>query len=105
MDINHTVMPWGLEFEYASTDQYAGKMFIIVGTQKTEYLYHKKRDITVFVLQGVVIININGKNKTLNQGESHRILPKVMYSLYAPKEDSTILEVGTKFEDDIVVIK
>ena len=104
MDVNHTVMPWGLEFDFASTEAYSGKMFIIVGTQKTEYLYHKKQDITLFVLQGMAILNVNGKNKTLNQGESYRILPKVIYSIYAPSEDTTMLEVGTKTEDDIVVV-
>ena len=102
---DYTQQSWGYEMCFASTPFYAAHMLLIKENEQTPYIYHKKRDKTIFVLQGVVVLVEEGKNRTLNQGEQYHISPKLMYRLKALTGDATILEVGTKIEDDIVIVE
>ena len=80
-------------------------MIVIMENEKTPYMYHKIMDQTIFVLQGTLMISVEGKNKTLNEGDKYHIAPKIMHRLTALKGDVTILEVGTKIEDDIIIVE
>lgn len=97
--------PWGYETIWADTKQYAARMFVVTEGHQTAYLYHKKRDKTIFVLQGVVQLMIEGKNRMLNAGEKYHIPPKLMHRVVAIKGDAVILETGTQLEDDIVIVE
>ena len=103
--IDYAQRPYGFEFCWADTPQYSAHMLVIKENEQTSYVYHKKRDKTIFVLQGTVQLTEEGKNKILNEGEKYHIAPKIMHRLIALKGDATILEVGTKIEDDIVVVE
>jgi quercetin dioxygenase-like cupin family protein len=79
---------------------------ILKEANTTPYLYHKKRTKTLFILQGVVKLIVEGQSKLLAQGESFQILPKIMHSITALKGDATILEAGTQIlENDTVVVE
>jgi hypothetical protein len=41
----------------------------------------------------------------LNEGERYHIMPKMMHRIHAIKGDVTVLEVGTKLEDDVVEVE
>ena len=97
--------PWGYEGIMISSDLYSLRMFIINQGERTPYIYHKKQDKTIYILQGVVNIIIEGRQKLLNEGDRYHIQPKIMHRFHAIKGDTTILEVGTKIEDDIVVVE
>ena len=56
-------------------------------------------------MQGVVVLVIEGRNKTLNEGDTYHIPPKIMHQIIALKGDATILETGTPLEDDIVTVE
>lgn len=97
--------PWGSEVIYADTKQYAARMFVVTEGQQTEQLYHKKRDKTIFILQGVVQLTVEGKNRILNAGEKYHLPPKLVHKIVAMQGDAVILEVGTPMEDDIVIVE
>jgi len=91
---------WGLEAVWANNINYYGKMIIIKEGEATPYLYHKKCDKTIFILQGIVNFTIENITKTLNEGESYHILPKMMYKLHAIRGDATVLEAGINYSDN-----
>lgn len=97
--------PWGFEAVYADTKNYSASMFVIIEKQQTPYLYHKKRDKTIFILQGVVQLIVEDKNRVLNAGEKYHIPPQLRHRIIAMQGDATILEVGTPYEDDVVIIE
>ena len=95
---------WGFEMCFANTSLYSAHMLVVGEGKQTPRTYNKKRDLTIFVLQGVIVIEGEGKSHTINQGESYHIPPKLIYRLKALTCDATILEVGTKIEDNDVVL-
>ena len=96
--------PWGLELTWADTEKYSSKVLIITQGEKTSYIFHKVYDSTLLILNGVVLLVLEGIRKTLNEGDTYHIPPRVMYQLIALKGDATILQTGTKLEDDIVEV-
>lgn len=97
--------PWGFEMVYADQDQYSGSVLIIKEGERTPYIYHKRRDKIFFVLQGTVSLTMEGNSTILKEGEHVHIAPKIMHRLHAIKGDVTIIEAGTKIEDDVVVVE
>lgn len=97
--------PWGYEGTIISTDLYSSRMIIVHEGERTPYIYHKKRDKTLFVLQGVVQLVLEGGNRLLQEGERYHIRPKIMHRIHALKGDATVIDTGTKFEStDIVIV-
>lgn len=103
--IASTSHKWGVEILWASTPQYSGRVLIVKEGERTPYIYHKSRDKTLFILQGVVQLVVEGKNRILNEGEQFHINPKIMHRIHAFKGDATILEAGTELVDDVVVVE
>lgn len=96
---------WGHEIVWANRDEYSGCMLVIKEGERTPYIYHKTRDKTYFVLEGTVNFTIEGKTSLLEAGKGLHISPKIMHRLHAIKSDATILEVGTKIVDDVVIVE
>lgn len=96
---------WGHEIVCADRDNYSSRVFVIKEGEKTPYSYHKVREKTIFVLQGIVQAKIEGQNKLLNEGTEIHIPPKVMHGFVAVRGDVTILETGTRLVEDEVVIE
>ena len=103
MDYNK--LPWGFEMIWAEGKKYSGLMMVVLDGEKTPYIYHKKRDKTLFILQGVVQLVIEGRTKMLREGESYHIPPKLIHRLIAFQGDVTVLEAGTQVENDVVVVE
>jgi mannose-6-phosphate isomerase-like protein (cupin superfamily) len=103
--MDYVTHPWGFEIVLVSTENYSFRTLIILEGKRTPYVYHKKQDKTIIVSQGMVQLTVESNNKPLSDGDKYHILPKVMYRLTALKGDATILEVGTKLENDVVVVE
>lgn len=97
--------PWGFDGIMVANDLYTLRMTIVNQGERTPYTYHKLQDKTLYVLQGVVHLTVEGSTRLLNEGDRYHIQPRVMHRIYAVKGDATILEVGTKLEDDVVVVE
>jgi mannose-6-phosphate isomerase-like protein (cupin superfamily) len=97
--------PWGFDLTWVNNDKYSSRILIVREGEKLPYIYHKRQDITLFILQGIVQLVVEGRNKILNEGDTYHISPKLMHRIIALKGDATILESGTKVEDDIVLVE
>jgi len=105
MKTEYNKKPWGLELTWADTDNYSSKVLIITEGESLPHIYHKRYEFTLFILQGVVRLIIEGRDKILNEGDTYHIPSKLMHRIIALKGDATILETGTKLEDDIVMVE
>ena len=61
--------PWGYEGTIVSNDLYASRILIIKEGEQTPYVYYKKQDKTFYVLQGVINLVLESRNKMLNEGD------------------------------------
>ena len=96
---------FGFEGIVISTDLYAAKIIVVTNGEQTSYGYNKKQDKTIYILQGIANVKIEGTNKMLNEGDRYHIIPKMMHKIHAIKGDVTVLEVGVKLEDDFVEVE
>lgn len=97
---------WGYQGTIVSTDLYSSRIIIVREGERTPYIYHKKRDKTLFVLQGVVQLIVEGSNRLLQEGERYHVRPKIMHRIHALKGDATVIDTGTKFDEtDVVVVE
>jgi len=102
--------PWGHEIRWAITDKYLGKILHINRGQTLSRQYHEVKDESVFVLQGLLILELgqcpNGKPehiKVLEEGESYRIEPGQIHRFAAPTDGFVkLVEVSTAEIDDVV---
>jgi len=104
--------PWGHEVRWAINDKYLGKILHIDRGQKLSRQYHEVKDETIYVLQGLLILELGmdeNKNnqaekiKVLETGESYRIKPGVIHRFVAPREGFVrLIEVSTPEIDDVV---
>ena len=104
--------PWGHEVRWAINNKYLGKILHINRSQKLSRQYHEIKDETIYVLQGILILELgrdeskNGqaeKIKVLETGESYRIKPGTIHRFCAPHERHVrLIEVSTPEIDDVV---
>jgi len=104
--------PWGHEVRWAINNKYLGKILHIDRGQKLSRQYHEIKDETIYVLQGLLILELgmdeskNGqaeKIKVLETGESYRIKPGTIHRFVAPTEGFVrLIEVSTPEIDDVV---
>jgi len=104
--------PWGHEIRWAMNDKYLGKILHINSSQKLSRQYHEVKDETIYVLQGILILELGmdkeknnqpEKVKVLETGESYRIKPGTIHRFCAPTEGYVrLIEVSTPEIDDVV---
>ena len=101
--------PWGHERRWAVNDKYLGKILHIENGQKLSRQYHEIKDETIYVLNGVLILELGYKDgkcetiKILEEGDSFRITPGTIHRFCAPTEACVnLIEVSTPEIDDVV---
>ena len=65
--MNYEKKPWGFELVWANTENYSGRVFIIKQGEATAFSYHKTRDKTIFVLQGIVNMVLENRTKKISR--------------------------------------
>ena len=94
--------PWGYELIFAHTDKYVGKILHINKNARLSSQYHKQKDETLFVLNGVVEVHLELNDiRKLVPGDSVQILPKVVHRIKGIM-DSDIVEVSTPEITDVI---
>lgn len=96
--------PWGYEEIWAKTDDYVGKVICINPGQRLSKQYHRKKEETVYVLEGVLInYDENDKMTMYHSGESLHIPPWTIHRFCATSRAYVkIMEVSTNYLDDVV---
>jgi len=101
--------PWGFELLFARTQSYAGKVIFIRKGHRLSLQYHKKKDESLYLHEGKVLIETEGSDGRLAQyvaepGHCLRIVPLTKHRLEAV-EDATLFEVSTPELEDVQRLK
>ena len=97
--------PWGYELIWAHTERYVGKILHIRRGESLSYQYHQIKDETVYVLSGVLDLEIGDddgrRTHRMKPGDCYRITTGTRHRM-AAVEDCDILETSTPELDDVV---
>jgi len=97
--------PWGRELIFAENERYAGKILHIEAGHSLSLQYHERKDETIFVLEGELILTIEEdgalRERILRAGEAQRIRPGMRHRMRAD-HPCRILEVSSPELDDVV---
>jgi mannose-6-phosphate isomerase-like protein (cupin superfamily) len=97
--------PWGREEIFAETERYAGKILHLSAGHSLSLQYHERKDETLFVLEGEVLLEVEEdgamRNRVLSPGNAYRIRPGVKHRMRA-ETPCVILEVSSPELDDVV---
>lgn len=100
--------PWGYELIWARTDRYVGKILHIEPGHVLSLQYHNKKDETIYVLAGEIIlrIQVDGQlqERRMRPGESYHIAPPTVHQFEAVTA-TDLLEASTPEIDDVVRIQ
>ena len=94
--------PWGYEIRWAITDKYLGKILRIEPGQKLSKQYHEVKDESIYVLDGVLVLELNDEKRIMLPGSAYRIEPGTIHRFAAPSDGCTLIEVSTPEIDDVV---
>ena len=93
--------PWGNEEVLEINEKYVVKRLTMRRGHRCSLQYHNKKQETIYVLCGKLKIEIGGKERVFEQGESITIFPKMLHRMSAV-EDSIYLEMSTPEMNDVV---
>ena len=100
--------PWGYEILWARTDRYVGKILHIEAGQLLSLQYHNKKDESIYVLKGEIILRIQQEDtlieRRVGEGESFHIRPRLIHQFEAVTT-ADLLEASTPELDDVVRLK
>jgi|10_taG_2_1085330.scaffolds.fasta_scaffold135703_2 mannose-6-phosphate isomerase-like protein (cupin superfamily) len=99
--------PWGYEEVWAKTDTYVGKILSITKENRLSLQYHEKKEETIRVLSGKMILQFGYKKEKLKtvllvENDTFHIRPGLVHRFEAREEDVIIIEVSTPELDDVV---
>lgn len=100
--------PWGHEIIWAKADRYVGKILHIEPGQVLSLQYHNKKDESIYVLTGEIILRIQQGDTLIERrvgaGEAFHIPPKQIHQFEAVVV-TDLLEASTPELDDVVRLK
>lgn len=98
--------PWGHEIRWAVNEKYLGKILKIDPGHKLSRQYHEHKDETIYVLEGVLVLEIGQGDDIekfiLSPGATWRIEPATVHRFASPSVGCTLIEVSTPEIDDVV---
>lgn len=90
---------WGNEFWIVNIDKYCGKKLILKKGFQCSLHFHKKKEETFFVQEGLVYMETNRKNWLMIQNDIQHITPGTTHR-FTGIEDSIIFEFSTHHDDE-----
>jgi N-acetylneuraminate synthase len=94
---------WGWEVEFENNDLYCGKELICINekwSSKGKFHHHEVKDETFYVIQGELVLEIEGKRMHLKEREMFRIRPGVKHRFRSVGAVCRFIEVSTTHSDD-----
>ena len=96
--------PWGYEKLIIQTDKYMTKELYIMKNEGTSHHKHPRKDETMHVFSGEVIIKFDDKEINLKKNDAVRIKPDTPHTILAI-ENTILQEYSTPHLDDTMRIK
>lgn len=104
--IRRVPKPWGEERIFAEGGRYAGKILRIDPGQTLSYQYHRVKDETLHVLEGVLGLEVEADGVrsilSLEPGDTFHVTPGVKHRMFANDVACLLVEVSTPELDDVV---
>lgn len=97
--------PWGKEFFIEINSKYLLKKLYLKKNCRCSLQYHKFKTETIYVLSGLLEIQINNKFIQLKKGESITIKKRIKHRMKALRENTFYLESSTPHPNDVVRIE
>ena len=97
--------PWGYEEILEINKYYCLKKLFMKKNNRCSLQYHKKKIETIFVIKGVLEIEINKIKKIFKKNQSITIKNNVIHRMKALKVDTIYLESSTNHLKDLVRIE
>ena len=94
--------PWGRELWYAQAPKYVGKILTIEKGRRLSLQYHRFKHETIYILNGWLALELNGRRSLRKAGSAFTIAPKSIHRFSAPRGRVTLLEVSTPELADVV---
>ena len=98
--------PWGNELIWANNEKYIAKILTIMPGQKLSRQFHRKKDETIYVMQGTLVLEMGGQGEMVRMvchpGYSRRIMPGEIHRFAAPSTGCVLMEVSSPELDDVV---
>jgi len=89
---------WGKEIWVANKTDHCGKFLMLKKGYQCSMHYHKLKNETFYVLEGVVVISTPTKDLVLRKGDSI-YLPKGTKHQFAAIEEATIIEFSSRHRE------
>lgn len=96
--------PWGYEKTLVSNEKYLAKKLYLMKGEGTAYHKHLKKDETMYVTNGGVVVRFKDKKVHLEKDEKIRIKAGIEYCIDA-LENTILQEYSTPFPQDTIRIK
>ena len=97
--------PWGSEEILMNNKLYLFKKLYMKKNNRCSLQYHKKKIETIYVLSGLLEIQIGDKMHILKKGNSITILNNIKHRMKALKNNTFYLEASSPHNDDVVRLK
>ena len=97
--------PWGSEEILTNNNNYLFKKLYMKKNFRCSLQYHKKKIETIYVLSGLLEIQIDNKFNLLKKGNSITIMNNVKHRMKALRDNTYYLEASSSHIDDIVRIE
>lgn len=96
---------WGNECIFANNEFYCGKQITVIDQWSSKGLYHShpRKDETFFVVNGELLLDVDGKKMVLYPGDTYRIRPLTPHRFKAVNLSCTFIEVSTTHDDGDVI--
>lgn len=109
MNVKKIEKPWGYEEIWAVTENYVGKMLIILPGHRLSLQYHEKKEETLYVLSGFLRIwesKDNESYRDLGPGGVYHVKPGQIHRFgCASSEKTKLVEVSTNYLEDVIRIE
>lgn len=89
---------WGYEIWIANNDKYCGKILVVSKDKSCSLQYHKEKDETWFILDGVIRVDTKNGSYNMNIGEVLDIPKGSVHRFTAVGGVAKIIEVSTHHE-------
>lgn len=77
-----------------TTNNYCGKFLLLFANQRCPRHYHKIKDETFFIVRGTVAMEADGKEFTMQEGDTYKMAPGVVHTFAAVGGPALVLEVS-----------
>jgi quercetin dioxygenase-like cupin family protein len=90
---------WGKEIWMANSELYCGKKLILNKGKRCSIHFHKNKDETFYIDEGLILLELNDASEIINPGEAVRIKKNEKHR-FSGLKDSVLIEISTHHEEE-----